>query len=104
MSSPWYYFFNDLPLSAAKPYVDALKETHYLGTGPVISTDKWRKAPITAVLCRKDNIIPAERQEKIWKGMEIEWIDAGHSPYVSRPGEVAEILVRLVREEEAGTK
>ena len=70
--------------------------TYYLGPGPVISTDKWRKAPIAALLCRKDNAIPAERQEKIWKGMETEWIDAGHSPYVSRPTEVAEILVRLV--------
>jgi hypothetical protein len=62
----------------------------------VISSDKWRQAHILAVLCRKDNLIPAERQEKIWKGMEREWVEAGHAPFVSRPGEVADILVRAV--------
>ena len=47
-------------------------------------------------MCRKDNAIPAERQERIWKGMEVEWIEAGHSAIVSRPEEVAGVLVRLV--------
>lgn len=96
MASPWHYFFNDLPLSAAKPFVDTLGPTYYLGTGPKISSDKWRKAPITALLCKRDNAVPGKKQEQIWKGMESEWIDAGHSPYVSRPEEVADILVRLV--------
>ena len=95
MDNPWHYFFNDLPLSAAKPFVDSIGATYYLGTSPVISTDKWRKAPLTAILCRKDNAVPPARQESIWKGMESEWIDACHSPYVSRPEEVAEILVRV---------
>lgn len=100
IASPWHYFFNDLPLSAAKPYVDSLDATYYLGTGPVISSNQWRKAPITAVLCRKDNAIPAERQERLWKGMDTEWIDAGHSPFVSRPSEVGDILIRLVTSKE----
>ena len=98
MASPWHYFFNDLPLSGAKPFVDALGATYYLGPEPKISKDDWRKAPVTALLCKRDNAVPAERQEQIWKGIESEWIDAGHSPYVSRPEEVADILLRLVGE------
>jgi len=55
---------------------------------------------VTAVLCRKDNLIPAERQEKIWRGMEVEWVEAGHACFVSRANEVAEILCRVVARDE----
>ena len=96
MSSPWHHFFNDLPLSTAKPFVDALSPSYYLKPGPCISSDRWRKGPVTALLCRRDNAVPAERQDKIWRGIQREWIEAGHSPFVSRPEEVAGVLERLV--------
>lgn len=49
-----------------------------------------------AICCQKDNLIPAERQEKIWKGMEKVWLEAGHAPFVSRAGEVADVLIKAV--------
>ena len=179
ITSPWHNLFNDLPLSAAKPYVDSLAPTYYLGpsftfaptptatlspsrtpftrarsgtgnasnsntlpntsnasnttnpalsplkptralspapperpstptsqrqkndaAGPVLSSDKWRRAHVRALLCSKDNLIPAERQEKMWKGVPREWVEGGHVPFVSRAGEVVGVLVRAVEGEE----
>jgi hypothetical protein len=88
------------PSALSRPSTPTTQRQKNDAAGPVISSDKWRKARVTAVLCRKDNLIPAERQEKIWKGMEREWVEAGHACFVSRPGEVAEILVRVVEREE----
>lgn len=99
MSSPWHFFFNDLPLSAAKPFVDAIGQTYYVGPMK-LSSEKWRTAPVTALLCRKDNAVPPERAERMWKEGEtaeqVEWIDACHSPWVSRAEEVAGMLVKAV--------
>ena len=96
MASPQTQFFNDLSPSEAEPWVEALDATYYLGQQVKISSEEWRRrAPVAAVLCRRDYAVPLEQQEEMWRGVEREWIDAGHTPYVSRPGEVAEILARL---------
>jgi hypothetical protein len=152
MSSPWHFFFNDLPLSAAKPFVDACGETYYVGPMHLIS-EKWRQAPITALLCKKDNAVPLKRQESMWKWLEdedegeenvdedealasaadigvdgsvefegfeagtsngqangggtmkakkngLEYIDACHTPWVSRAQEVANFLMRVLGRED----
>jgi hypothetical protein len=71
MSSPWHYFFNDLPLSLAKPYVDACEQTYYVGPMSLHS-ENWRKARITAIVCTKDNAMPLKRQEGMWGWLEEE--------------------------------
>lgn len=106
ISSPWHYFFNDLPLSLAKPYVDACTQTYYVGPMSLAS-ENWRKAKITAILCLKDNAIPVKRQEGMWAWLEsdeeglprqkdwpgrLERIQACHSPWVSRAREVAGLI------------
>lgn len=96
IENPGTAFFNDLSPADAQPWVDALGPGYYLGRGPVITSEEWREAPILAILCRKDNAIPPERQEMMWQGVEAEWIDAAHTPYVSQPKELAEMLVRLI--------
>ena len=84
------------PSTVSRPSTPTTQRQKNDAAGPVISSDKWRKAPIKAVLCAKDNLIPAERQEKIWKGVDREWVEAGHACFVSKPEEVADILVRAV--------
>lgn len=95
MAYPAHNFFNDLSAAEAQKWVDALDQVYYLGRDVVVSSEDWRKAPVTALLCKQDNAVPPDRQEMVWQGMEQEWIDAAHTCYVSKPEEVAEVLVRL---------
>lgn len=101
MSSPWHFFFNDLPLSAAKPYVDACAPTYYVGPMS-ISSDNWRRANITTLLCTKDNALPLARLEEMWGWLEeggdgrLGRIHACHTPWVSKADEVADWLARCV--------
>jgi pimeloyl-ACP methyl ester carboxylesterase len=56
----------------------------------------WRSIPSTYVVCRRDGAIPADYQEELaaQAGEVVRW-DAGHSPFLSRPAEVADLLVTL---------
>lgn len=114
MSSPWHYFFSDLPLSLAKPFVDACAETYYVGPMQIMS-DNWREACVSALLCTKDHALPKDRQERMWEWLRVReaekrrkeegegeeedavrWIDACHAPWVSKPEEVADFVARGV--------
>ena len=84
----------------SRPSTPTTQRQKLEAAGPVISSDKWRKAPITAILCRKDNLISADRQEKIWRGMEREWIEAGHAPFVSQPEVLAKMLAGIIQRDQ----
>lgn len=101
MANPEHYFFNDLSPDDSKHWIQALDVAYYLGRDLVISSDDWRTAPVKALLCRQDNAFPPDRAELTWQGIESEWIDTAHSPFVSKPELVADILVRLT-EQSAG--
>ncbi|TKA74513.1 hypothetical protein B0A55_08048 [Friedmanniomyces simplex] len=91
--------FNDLTSDdEAQQWIDKLEPAYYLGKGPVISSDDWRMAPITVVTTRQDLAIPPERQEMVWQGFPLIWLDAGHTPYISQPERVAEIVVAALSE------
>ncbi|KAK5173811.1 uncharacterized protein LTR77_002492 [Saxophila tyrrhenica] len=115
MASPWHFFFSDLPLSAAKPYVDACAETYYVG--PMhLTSERWKKARVSTLICAKDNAIPRSKQEGMWEwlvkreeerddarmaeeeedewGKMVEWIDACHAPWVKKADDVAAFLAR----------
>lgn len=88
-----------MTLEQAQPWVDAMDDAYYLGRGPMISSENWRRAPVAALLCKRDNAVPLDRQEIMWQGMPREYIDTGHDPFVSRPEELADIMIRMVRED-----
>jgi hypothetical protein len=128
ITSPWHFFFNDLPLSAAKPFVDAIATTYY--TGPMqLTSEAYRRAPMTALLCKHDKAMKPMRQEAMWSWLQaisdeekeeeeryghgdgdwamvkeprsqVEWIEACHTPWVSKADEVAAFLARTVGRED----
>jgi pimeloyl-ACP methyl ester carboxylesterase len=56
----------------------------------------WRDRPSTYVICDQDNAIPVFAQEHMSQHAgEVRRIDASHSPFLSRPDEVAEIVTEL---------
>lgn len=90
-------FFNDIPDDAeAQSWVAKLAPAYYLGKDPVLSSEEWKKSPITVMLTRQDNAIPPARQEMVWQGFEQDWVDGSHTPYVSQPGIVADVIVAAI--------
>lgn len=56
----------------------------------------WRTIPSTYAVCRWDNAIPAAHQEALASqaGEVVHW-DTGHSPFLTQPAEVADLLIAL---------
>ena len=94
-ADPYAGFFNDMSREEAKPFVENIGETYYLGQEPVITSDDYRKAPILYVQTANDGAVPLERQIGISKGMASVRLDTGHDPFVSQPAVVAELLGRV---------
>ena len=55
----------------------------------------WRRVPSTYVVCTKDNALHPDVQRQMSKHAteQIEW-DNDHSPFLTRPGAVADLLAR----------
>jgi pimeloyl-ACP methyl ester carboxylesterase len=62
-----------------------------------VTAAAWRDLPFAYLICEIDNCVPAAAQEALAEGARhIERIEAGHSPFMSRPAEVEEFLRRGV--------
>lgn len=77
-----------------------VSQAHAAPTAPV-SHESWREIPVTYLVCEKDNALPAELQrmmvDRIQKegiDVTIEHCDAGHSPFISMPERVMEVIAR----------
>jgi pimeloyl-ACP methyl ester carboxylesterase len=56
----------------------------------------WRNAPSSYVICDRDKAIPVFAQEHMsQRAGDVRRISAGHSPFLSRPDEVVEIVTEL---------
>jgi pimeloyl-ACP methyl ester carboxylesterase len=59
----------------------------------------WREVATTYVICEEDKVLPVALQEHFaQRAGQTRRIASGHSPFLSRPGEVAEILRRAAQE------
>jgi pimeloyl-ACP methyl ester carboxylesterase len=62
-----------------------------------VTAAAWRHRPYAYLICEIDQCVPAAAQEDLAAGAgHIERLEASHSPFMSRPGEVEEFLRRAV--------
>lgn len=61
-------------------------------------TPAWRRVPSTYVVCTNDKALHPDVQRQMAKHAteQIEW-DSDHSPFLTRPGAIADLLVRYTR-------
>ncbi len=60
--------------------------------------ETWPEVPTTVLAPREDRLFPLEFQRRVARerlGLEVEEMEGGHLPFLSRPGELAERLVEL---------
>jgi len=56
----------------------------------------WRDIPSAYIVCDRDEAIPPEIQKAMAaQASRVEHLDAGHSPFLSRPHELSELIAKL---------
>jgi len=90
---PEEIFYNDCdPDVAAAAAARLTAQTAKSFTDPITRT-AWREATTTYVICERDNAIPVFAQEAMAaRAGRVERLNASHSPFLSRPDELAALL------------
>ncbi len=91
--------------AAAVFYADCDEETARAGTaktrpmsgaafGEPVASPAWHGIPSTYVVCKQDRALPPELQRDVFapRADEVIELEAGHSPFFSQPGAVADLL------------
>jgi len=92
-ASPKDVFYNTSPLELAKAAADSLRPQSVSSFSQKLTKCAWDSIPSTYILCRQDQAIPLVAQEAMssqaTKRIEL---DTDHSPFLSAPSELAEII------------
>ena len=99
MSNPEHYFYNDLPSAERQRWIAELQRSPRESNYTPISYAAYLHHPVTYLFCENDRGLPLEVQkmmvEKVKsQGVRVveETCSAGHSPYLSMPDRVLEVV------------
>jgi hypothetical protein len=92
-------FFHDCDAEVARASAQRLRNQHWRATQEVTPLRRWPDAPSAYILCTGDRAIsPAYQRRAAREQLRVEPVEmeGGHSPFLSRPRELATMLGRLV--------
>jgi pimeloyl-ACP methyl ester carboxylesterase len=93
---PEQIFYNDCSPEDTADAVSRLEPQSLAAIKQPVRSVAWREAPTTYVICDQDNAIPVFAQEYMAeRAGDVRRIDASHSPFLSRPDEVVELITGL---------
>lgn len=89
--------FNDCAPELAASAKTRLKPQSLASFLEPVKAAAWRQRPSAYLVCELDRCVPAAAQEQLAEGCgHVERLAASHSPFMSRPAEVAGFLGRAV--------
>ncbi|WP_438026637.1 alpha/beta hydrolase [Sorangium sp. So ce233] len=92
-ADPRSVFYNDCAEEVAAAAEAALVPQARAAFTQPLSAAAWQELPTTYVICQRDNAIPVFAQEAMsQRARKVLRLDASHSPFLSRPDEVAAIV------------
>jgi pimeloyl-ACP methyl ester carboxylesterase len=103
--TPKEIFYNDLDKKTADEWVNALEPHSYQTFYSPLTYAAWKHVPSTYLYCLQDVAIPLHIQkmmvEETAKGVDFktDTLNAGHSPFLSMPEEMAKSIRRAAGEE-----
>ncbi|MEY2532364.1 MAG: hypothetical protein QOF29_274 [bacterium] len=101
-AGPETVFYNDCPPEVAEAAAAQLAPQRKLTVEQPVREVAWRTIPSTYVVCERDNAIPVFAQDAMaQRAGAVERMDAGHSPFLSRPDELVVLLRDVVRAAQA---
>jgi pimeloyl-ACP methyl ester carboxylesterase len=95
MAEVFYHDVDAATLAATAEYEGVPSEGLFEEPFPV---ERWPFRPTTVLVPREDRLFPLEFQRRVARerlGVEVEEMDGGHLPFLSRPRELAERLVEI---------
>ncbi|KAI1500827.1 Alpha/beta hydrolase fold-1 [Biscogniauxia marginata] len=91
--------YNDIPEDEAQRVFESLlPQSQVAFETPVTYVATDLTIPKTFIICKKDPFAALQTEEKLTAaipGIKVESIDAGHSPFLSKPEETAQLLVKI---------
>ncbi|EMF13551.1 alpha/beta-hydrolase [Sphaerulina musiva SO2202] len=97
---PAEIFYNDMPEADQQAAIANLLPFSYQVFHSPLTYAAWRDVPSTYLYCKQDAAIPLQIQELMVTGtaqgvpIKTETVDTGHSPFMTKPAEVAEAIKR----------
>lgn len=93
---PHEVFFNDVPLDVAERAAARLRPHSLDAFTEQLSAAAWRSTPTTYVVCEQDRAIPVAAQDSMSRSASsVVRISSGHSPYLSREAELAQLIAEV---------
>ncbi|KAL3257837.1 hypothetical protein ABHI18_006507 [Aspergillus niger] len=98
-------FYNDMSEEDVRAAVSSLKPHSYRTFRSLCTYAAWKEVPSTYLYCATDAAIPLELQRMMvedWAAgysIRTEFLDASHSPFLSKPTEVTAAIRRAAGEE-----
>ncbi|WP_437335508.1 alpha/beta fold hydrolase [Sorangium sp. So ce394] len=90
-------FYNDCADEVAAVAEAALLPQARASFVQPLSAAAWQELPSTYVICERDNAIPVFAQEAMsQRARQVRRLDAGHSPFLSRPDDVVALVRDIV--------
>lgn len=91
-------FFHDCEPAIARAAVSQLRPQSIAAMGGVPRAVAWRDRPSTYVLCTDDRAVaPALQRSAAARTKHVIELPSSHSPFLSRPGEIADLLGELAQ-------
>jgi pimeloyl-ACP methyl ester carboxylesterase len=91
--------YDDCPPEVAEAAVARLQPLSVAAVSQGVRAAAWREVPTTYVVCAKDHFFPPELQEQMAsRATNSLSIQADHSPFLSHPDELTEIIAGVVED------
>lgn len=101
---PDTHFYSDLPPAEAKHFSAQLVVHPTSAQWTDVTREAFKEIPVTYLLCENDQALPLEVQKMMCGrlaamgvNVEHESCSAGHSPFLSMPDKLAEIVEKISR-------
>lgn len=95
MLTPERIFYADVEPAITAKAVARLRAQSLAPLGTALTAAAWRELPSSYLLCEQDGAIPVPAQEALSARTNVvERLAASHSPFLSRPADVAAFIAR----------
>lgn len=87
-------FYSDCPEEVAMDAEQQLEPQAARTFGQPVLAAAWRDLPTSYIVCTEDRAMPPDGQRRIARriGGDVVELHSGHSPFLSRPGELADLV------------
>jgi pimeloyl-ACP methyl ester carboxylesterase len=96
--NPRMAFYSDLPDAEADLAVSRLVDQLHRPFAEHVTGAGWHTVPSTYIVTERDSVLPVELQEQMAvRANTTRRISTSHSPFLSRPGELASLLDEIIQ-------